>query len=166
MEPAKLCWKAAGQSIAIIGFRDSSDPPNDSLTLDLFQFSKKGSIPISIYKEENSMFLTSTLAHAQDAVATAPGPQGGFIGMVLPFVFMIGIMYFLMIRPQQKRQSQIRDFVNSLKRGDSVLTSSGILGTIEGITEKWVTLSIANDVNIRILKSAVVGPAQTDEAKK
>ena len=69
------------------------------------------------------------------------------------------VFFFLVIRPSQKRQKTHVSFLQGLKRGDSVLTSSGILGTIEGITDKFVTLEVADGVRLRILKSQIASPA-------
>ena len=75
--------------------------------------------------------------------------------MVLPFAIMFGVLYFLMIRPQQKKVKDQQALITSLKTGDEVLTSSCILGTITGVADKVVTLEIADDVRIKILKSQV-----------
>jgi preprotein translocase subunit YajC len=76
-----------------------------------------------------------------------------------PFIFMMVVMYFLMIRPQVKRQKTHQEFVTGLKRGDQVLTSSGIYGRIEGITDQFVTLEVADGVRLKILKTQIAGPA-------
>ena len=75
----------------------------------------------------------------------------------LPFIFIFAIFYFLIIRPQSKRMKQQESFLTQLKRGDEVVTASGILGTIEGLTEQFVTLEIANGVKIKILKKQIAG---------
>lgn len=106
--------------------------------------------------------MFSTLAWAQAAPAAGPT----FLEQMMPFVFVFIIFYFLLIRPQAKKQKTQLAFMDSLKRGDSVLTSGGILGTIEGITEQFVTLEVANGVRIRILKNQIASPAQTSEDKK
>ncbi|MCJ8276223.1 MAG: preprotein translocase subunit YajC [Bdellovibrionales bacterium] len=64
------------------------------------------------------------------------------------------------MRPQMKKQKTHQDFLQKLKKGDRVLTSSGIFGTIEGLTEKYVTLEIADEVNIRVLKAHVSQPVK------
>lgn len=88
---------------------------------------------------------------------TAAGqpPQPSLLSMALPFIVMIAVMYFLMIRPQQKKMKDHQAMVSSLKDGDDVVTSSGILGKITGMNEKVVTLEVANNVKIKILKSQV-----------
>ncbi|MAE74167.1 MAG: preprotein translocase subunit YajC [Bdellovibrionaceae bacterium] len=80
-----------------------------------------------------------------------------------PFIVVIGLFYFLMLRPQIKRQKQHHEFLSGMKRGQQVLTSSGILGTIEGLTDQFVVLEVADGVRIRIQKTAISGPAKEDE---
>lgn len=75
--------------------------------------------------------------------------------MLVPFIAMFAIMYFLMIRPQQKRAKEQQNMLSLLKEGDEVLTASGILGTVKGITEKMVTIEIDKDVSLKVLKSQV-----------
>lgn len=99
--------------------------------------------------------LWANLAWAQ-AEGAESGPS--FLVQATPFVAMLFIFYFLMIRPQVKKQKSHQEFVQSLKKGDRVLTSSGIFGTIEGLTDKYVKLEIADDVSIRVLKSHVSQP--------
>lgn len=104
----------------------------------------------------------SAIAYAQAAAPAGPKPT--LFETLLPFIFVFVIFYFLMIRPQQKRAQQQQTLLANLKRGDSVLTSGGILGTIEGLTDKFVTLQISDDVKIRILRTQIAGPVQ-EEAK-
>ena len=77
--------------------------------------------------------------------------------MLMPFIFIFVIFYFLIIRPQGKRLKDHEKFLGGLKRGDSVVTSGGILGVIDGLTEQFVTLEIANGVKIKILKKQIAG---------
>lgn len=94
-------------------------------------------------------------------------PKGpGAFEQLIPFVFIFVIFYFLLIRPQQKRAKTHQDFLSKLKRGDSVLTSGGILGTIEGLTDQFATLEIANGVRIRIVRAQIASPATTAEETK
>ena len=74
---------------------------------------------------------------------------------ILPFIFLFGIMYFLVIRPQSKRAKLHEGFITALKRGDQVVTASGILGTIDGITDHFVTLEIADGVRIKVLRKQI-----------
>ena len=96
--------------------------------------------------------MFSSMAWAQ-APAAAAGPS--LLENLFPFIAIFALFYFLILRPQQRRSQGQRDFQTNLKRGDSVLTSSGIMGTIEGLTDRFVTLQIANGVKIKVLKSAI-----------
>src|SRR5213078_1865969 len=85
----------------------------------------------------------------------APSTPGGGIGFFVPFIFIFIIMYFVMIRPQKKRQEQQRKLVTSLKSGDRVVTSAGIHGLIANVKENTVLLKVADNVKIEIDKSAI-----------
>lgn len=90
------------------------------------------------------------------ALAQAKGAnQPSMLDMFLPFILIFVIFYFLIIRPQAKKQKSHRDFLGNLKRGDVVLTSGGIYGTIEGITDKFVTLEIADEIKVKVLKAHI-----------
>ncbi|MEM7647417.1 MAG: preprotein translocase subunit YajC [Pseudomonadota bacterium] len=98
------------------------------------------------------IMLPGSFVFAQEA----GNPEGpGLMMQIVPFAVMFFIFYFLMIRPQVQKQKTHQDFITALKKGDQVLTSSGIFGTIEGLTEKYVTLEIAEEVNIRVLRTHV-----------
>jgi len=68
----------------------------------------------------------------------------------LPFIAIFAVMYFLMIRPQQKKQKQHQAMLNELKKGDRIITSGGIYGTISGIKEKEAILIIKIDDNVKV----------------
>jgi len=104
------------------------------------------------------MFFSS-LAFAADAVPSTPS----ILEQLMPFAFIFMIFYFLIIRPQQRRGKTQKDFLTGLKRGDSVLTSGGMLGTIEGLTEKFVTLEVCDGVRVRILKAQISSPASEEK---
>ena len=87
-------------------------------------------------------------------IAGASG-QGGLMGMMFPFILMLGVLYFLMLRPQKKKEQERQKMLTALSHGDEVVTSSGILGKITGIADKVVTLEIADNVRIKVLKSQV-----------
>jgi preprotein translocase subunit YajC len=95
--------------------------------------------------------FTSHGAFAQSAGSEKPS----FLMQMVPIIAFVGIFFFFVIRPNAKKQKQHQDFLSQLKRGDEVLTSSGIFGTIEGLTDKFVTLEVAQGVRIRVLRSSV-----------
>ncbi len=99
---------------------------------------------------------TTAVAVAGNAAANVPAPPAqSAMGMALPFVIMLTIMYFLMIRPQQKKTKEHQGLLAQLKNGDEVVTNSGIIGTIAGMSEKVVTLEVSKNVQMKILKSQV-----------
>ncbi|MBI4367941.1 MAG: preprotein translocase subunit YajC [Candidatus Omnitrophica bacterium] len=74
----------------------------------------------------------------------------------LPLVLMFVVFYFLLIRPQQKRQKQHAEMVKSLKKGDRVVTSGGVIGTVHTLQEDYVVLKVGDqDTKIEVLRSAV-----------
>lgn len=92
-------------------------------------------------------------AYAQAAGAGQPNP----LMSLVPFIFIFVIFYFLMIRPQQKRMKQEQEMLKSLGKGDEIFTKSGILGTIYGMTDRIITLEIAEGIRIKVLRSEVAG---------
>ena len=89
-----------------------------------------------------------------DAWAQAGEAGGGLLGL-LPFVLIIVVFYFLLIRPQQKRQKQHKEMVSNLKKGDEVVTNGGTLGRITDVGENFLTLEIAEGVQIKVQNHAV-----------
>jgi preprotein translocase subunit YajC len=75
--------------------------------------------------------------------------------LFLPIIGMIVIFYLLLIRPQQKRQKELQRMIDSLRKGDRVMTSGGIYGTVVGMRDNIVVLRIAENVKIEIAKSAI-----------
>ena len=101
----------------------------------------------------NLLDLLIPAAYAQ--TAGAPAPQGGGLGMMLMPLILIAIMYFLMIRPQMKRAKEHRAMLDKLSKGDEVITSGGIAGTVTDIGDNFVTLEVADNVRVRVQKAAV-----------
>ena len=97
---------------------------------------------------------TLTLITAQ----AAPGGENALMGM-LPIILMFVILYFLMIRPQMKRQKEHRNMVSALAKGDEVITSGGVLGRITKVSESYITVDVANladkPVEIIVQRTAV-----------
>jgi preprotein translocase subunit YajC len=85
------------------------------------------------------------------AQGAAPGQGSPLVGLVLPLI-MVAVLYLVLIRPQQKRAKEQRTMVEALKTGDEVVTSGGILGRITDVTDQFVTLEIAEGVQIRVQK--------------
>ncbi len=92
-------------------------------------------------------FISS--AYAQDA------PQADPFGFFLPMIVIFVAFYFLLIRPQQKKQKAHTELVAGLQVGDEVLTAGGVLGKVTGVSEHYATLRIADNVEIKIQKSTI-----------
>ena len=95
--------------------------------------------------------------------AQKDGEGPSVLEQFFPFIIIGLLFYFLLIRPQQRKHKQHGDFLSKIKRGDEVLTSSGIYGKIEGLTEEFVILEIADNTRIRILKSQISSWADLSE---
>ncbi|MGK5094729.1 preprotein translocase subunit YajC [Deltaproteobacteria bacterium TL4] len=100
------------------------------------------------------MFPFESIAVAQEAGGPAGIAANPFF-QFLPFVLIFFVFYFLIIRPQQKKQKEHTDMLRSLKKGDKVVTSGGIYGTIQKIGEDWLTLEIAEKVRIKVDRNQV-----------
>ena len=94
------------------------------------------------------------LAQAQSA-APQQGPGGGIGSFFVPLIFIFVIMYFVMIRPQKKRQDQQQKLMAGLKTGDRVVTNAGIHGLISNVKENTVVVKVADNVKIEMEKSAI-----------
>ena len=104
----------------------------------------------------------SEIAHAMGSAAGGSGGQpGNPLMSILPLVLMFVVFYFLLIRPQQKKQKEHRNTLASLKVGDRVLTGGGLYGTITKIKEDVLTIEIAENVRIKVNRSYVAGMANT-----
>lgn len=93
-------------------------------------------------------FISS--AHAQSGAA----PGGGLLG-IAPFILMLGVLYFLMIRPQQKRVKEHAAMVEGLKKGDEVVTNGGLGGTITGVHDAFLSVKVAENTEVNVQKNAV-----------
>ena len=95
------------------------------------------------------------------AYAMAP-PQGGsgpgsLIIQLVPMILIFAIFFFLLIRPQQRDRKRREEMLAHLKKGDRIVTSGGLIGTIIGLNEQTVTIKIADTVRVECLRSAVTG---------
>jgi preprotein translocase subunit YajC len=94
------------------------------------------------------MFISN--AYAQSAA----GGTGGLLSF-LPIVLMFVVLYFLMIRPQMKRQKEQKAMIDALAKGDEVITAGGILGKVTKVTEAYVTLEVADGTEMVMQKASV-----------
>lgn len=103
----------------------------------------------------------ASLAWAQGA--TGGGGAGGTLLSLVPFVLIFIIFYFLLILPQQRRQKKLRAMLEALKKGDKVVTSSGIWGTITNMGKDTVTLQIADNTKVKMQRDHVARLRTDDE---
>lgn len=98
---------------------------------------------------------------AQTAAASdGPGP----LAMAVPYLLIFVALYFIMIRPQQKQQQEKDRFLAQLKKGDDVVLQSGFFAKVVAVSEADVTVELAANVRVKVLKSAVAGPAKAGAA--
>jgi preprotein translocase subunit YajC len=95
----------------------------------------------------------------------SPNPNLTFLLQILQFLPLLLIFYLLLIRPQQVQAKKVKQMLAALKKGDRVVTSGGIVGTIVGLDEQKAVLRIAEDVKVEFLKSAIVNVMAEGAAK-
>lgn len=98
-------------------------------------------------------FLVDT-AHAAGAQGQGAGAENPITGFI-PFILIMVVFYFLMIRPQQKRQKEHQEMLGAIQRGDEVVTNGGIIGKVTGVTDENLTVEIAQDTRVKVQRSAI-----------
>ena len=101
------------------------------------------------------MFISSAFAQTAPAAAAGGDMQSSLMSM-LPLVLMFVVLYFVMIRPQMKKQKEHRAMIDALAKGDEVVTAGGLLGKVTKLGEGYIGVEIANNVEIQLQRSAVV----------
>ena len=99
------------------------------------------------------------IAYAMGQGGAAGQGAGGFGGLI-PIVLMFVIFYFLLIRPQQKRNKEHKEMITNLKKGDRIITNGGIYGRITGLDETTLTVEIADRVRVKVVRGNVSALAQ------
>ena len=102
------------------------------------------------------MFISEAYAQAAPASTGATDSPFGSLGSMLPLVLMFVVLYFVMIRPQMKRQKEAKAMIEALAKGDEVVTTGGMLGKITKIGESFLTVEIASGVEIQVQRGSVV----------
>ena len=100
------------------------------------------------------MFISSAIA--QTAPAAAGGDMQSSLMSMLPLLLMFVVLYFVMIRPQMKKQKEHRAMIDALAKGDEVVSAGGLLGRISKLGDNYVGLEVASNVEIQIQRSAIV----------
>ena len=97
-------------------------------------------------------------------IAFAEGGSTSPLIQFLPFIFVFAIFYFLLIAPMRKRQKALQAMIAALKKGDKVVTNGGLYGEVAAVHEDVVILKVADNVKVKIAKSAVAGLADQEGA--
>ncbi len=90
---------------------------------------------------------------------------GGLFSTVIMFALIIAIFYFMILRPQQKRQKERDQLLNNLKKGDKVITTGGVHGTIVGMEDKTILVQVADNVKIKYEKSSIATVTRSGETE-
>ena len=101
------------------------------------------------------MFISSAFAQAAPAAATGGDMQSSLMSM-LPLVLMFVVLYFVMIRPQMKKQKEHRSMIDALAKGDEIVSAGGVLGKVVKLGDSYIGLEVATGVEVQIQRSAVV----------
>ena len=101
----------------------------------------------------------NTLAYAMGQAGGEAGGAGGFASFI-PLILMFVIFYFLLIRPQQKKSKEHREMVNTLRKGDRIVTNGGLHGRITGVSDTTLTVEIAEKVRVKVNRGSVAALAQ------
>lgn len=109
------------------------------------------------------MFIST--AYAQ-AASGAPAGGAESLMQLAPFALIFVVIYFLLVRPQQKKVKEHKQMLDALRRGDRVVTGGGIIGTIVKVADEEATVEIADNVRVRVLRSTITAVlAKTEPAK-
>ena len=101
------------------------------------------------------MLISSAFAQAAPAAASGGDMQSSLMSM-LPLVLMFVVLYFVMIRPQMKRQKEHRAMIEALAKGDEVATAGGLLGKVTKLGDTYLTVEVAPGVEVQLQRTAVV----------
>jgi len=107
----------------------------------------------------STLFISAATAMAviSPAHAEAAAGQGGGFASFVPLLLIMVIFYFLLIRPQQKRVKEHRNVIESLKKGDKVITGGGFYGTVTDVKEDFMKVEIAEGVKVKVKRDTIVG---------
>jgi preprotein translocase subunit YajC len=102
------------------------------------------------------MFISSAFAQTAPAAAAAGGDMQSTLMSMLPLLLMFAVLYFVMIRPQMKKQKEHRSMVEALAKGDEIVTAGGLLGKVSKIGEAYIGVELVAGVEVQMQRQAVV----------
>jgi preprotein translocase subunit YajC len=111
--------------------------------------------PLNPLQAGVAVFISTAFAQTAPAAAAEGGVQSSLMSM-LPLVLMFVVLYFVMIRPQMKRQKEHRNMIEALAKGDEVATAGGMLGKVTKLGDSYLSVEVSNGVEVQIQRSAVV----------
>ena len=103
---------------------------------------------------------TESAVAVGDATNVTAAPAGDMISMVLMMVVMVAVFYFMLIRPQRKKEKAVKNMLDSLKVGDRICTIGGFYGTIAGIKDDTITLTMGSLQNTVVIKRSAIGTVE------
>lgn len=102
------------------------------------------------------MFISSAFAQTAPAAAASGGDMQSTLMSMLPLLLMFAVLYFVMIRPQMKKQKEHRSMIDALAKGDEIVTAGGLLGKVSKIADAYVSVELATGVEVQMQRQAVV----------
>jgi preprotein translocase subunit YajC len=102
------------------------------------------------------MFISSAFAQTAPAAASAGGDMQSSLMSMLPLLLMFVVLYFVMIRPQMKKQKEHKTMIDALAKGDEIVTAGGFLGKVSKLGDGYLGIEIANGVEVQMQRSAVI----------
>ena len=102
------------------------------------------------------MFISSAFAQTAPAAATTGGGIESSLMSMLPLVLMFVVLYFVMIRPQMKKQKEHRAMIEAIAKGDEVVTAGGLIGKIAKLGESYISVELTQGVEVQLQRSAIV----------
>ena len=102
------------------------------------------------------MFISSAFAQTAPAAAAAGGDMQSSLMSMLPLLLMFVVLYFVMIRPQMKKQKEHKTMIDALAKGDEIVTAGGFLGKVSKLGDGYLGVEIANGVEVQMQRSAVI----------
>ena len=102
------------------------------------------------------MFISSAFAQTAPAAAAAGGDMQSTLMSMLPLLLMFAVLYFVMIRPQMKKQKEHRAMIDALAKGDEIVTAGGLLGKVSKIADAYIGVELASGVEVQMQRQAVV----------
>ena len=102
------------------------------------------------------MFISTAFAQTAPAAAAAGGDMQSSLMSMLPLLLMFVVLYFVMIRPQMKKQKEHKAMIDALAKGDEIITAGGFLGKVSKLGDSFLSIEVANGVEVQMQRSAVV----------